>query len=239
MKKTLYHTSSFKFSLAVCTFFASCLTSATVYAQSQPEVHLTGRMGSKAVVVVNGSAPKVMSPGQEHMGIKLESMQGDTATFSYKISDNSSKNFQRQVGKAPVKFNGAGASSNNSSGDTEIVLTSDNRGHFITTGYINNKAITFMVDTGATSIAIDKRDAIRMGIKYEEGEIIGLNTANGYTQGWKVKLDSVRVQNVELRNVEAVVGSSLGAGNALLGNSFLKRFDITQTNNQMVLKRRY
>lgn len=213
------------------------LTNGIAYANHPPEVALTGTMGTKALVVVNGGAPKVMAPGQEHMGIKLERMQGDKGHFSYRSANGSEKKFEVKIGQAPVKFDGAGASSTGS-GDSEIVLTADGRGHFSTTGYVNNKAITFLVDTGATSIALDKRDAMRMGIDFSKAPVTTMQTANGLTQGWVVVLDSVRIQNVEVRNVEATV-SSLGPGFALLGNTFLKRFDITQTNNQMILKRRY
>lgn len=208
------------------------------YAQSHPVVSLTGTTNGKAMVIVDGSAPKVLSVGQEFKGVKLENVQGDTATFTYRLQDNTEKKFTLKIGLSPAQFEGMGGSNKNN-GNDEIVLTADALGHYVTTGYINDKSITFMVDTGASSIAIDVSDARRMGINYENAPVIQLSTANGVTTGWVVNLRSVRVQGVEVNNVEATVGKGIGGGFALLGNTFLKRFDITQTNKQLVLKRRY
>lgn len=208
------------------------------YAQKLPIISLTGTTNNKALIIVDGSAPQVLSVGQEYKGFKLEGVQGDTATFTYRLHDKTEKKFSLKIGQAPAQFEGM-SSSKKDSGNDEIVLSADARGHFITTGYVNDKSITFMVDTGASSIAIDAADARRMGINYENAPMITLSTANGVTTGWVVTLRSVRVQGVEVSGVQAVIGRGIGAGSALLGNTFLKRFDITQTNNQLVLKRRY
>jgi aspartyl protease family protein len=86
-------------------------------------------------------------------------------------------------------------------------------------------------------VAFGVNDAKRMGIDYQKGQLIRMGTANGVTQGWRVKLNSVRIGDVEVYDVEAVVGPDMPF--ALLGNSFLSRFSMNRTSDQMVLERRY
>lgn len=104
-------------------------------------------------------------------------------------------------------------------------------------GSINGRAVQFMVDTGATAVAIGTSDAQRMGIDYQKGLPVRMSTANGVAQGWRVVLNSVRVGDVEIFDVEAVVGPNMPF--ALLGNSFLSRFTMNRNSDTMVLERRY
>jgi aspartyl protease family protein len=94
-----------------------------------------------------------------------------------------------------------------------------------------------MVDTGATTVALGVDDAKRMGIDYQKGRPVRMGTANGVAQGWLVKLNSVKIGDVEVYEVEAIVGPNMPY--ALLGNSFLSRFSMNRTSDQMVLERRY
>ena len=81
-------------------------------------------------------------------------------------------------------------------------------------------------------------DAERMGLNYKQGQLVQVGTANGVAQGWLVKLSSVRVGDVEVLDVDAVV-SPVAMPYVLLGNSFLTRFQMTRNNDQMVLEKRY
>ena len=94
-----------------------------------------------------------------------------------------------------------------------------------------------MVDTGATTIALGASDAKRMGIDYEKGRPVRMGTANGVAQGWLVKLSTVKIADVEVYEVDAVVGPDMPY--ALLGNSFLSRFNMNKTIDQMVLEKRF
>lgn len=118
------------------------------------------------------------------------------------------------------------------------MLTADGGGHFIGQGSVNGKVMQFLVDTGATSVAIGAAEADRMGLDYRSGQPIALRTANGNAQGWRIKLPSVRVGDVELRDVDAVI-TPQAMPYVLLGNSFLTQFQMTRLNDQMVLEKRF
>jgi aspartyl protease family protein len=118
-----------------------------------------------------------------------------------------------------------------------LVLTADSRGHFVNSGTINGKVMQYMVDTGATTVAIGRPDADRMGLNYQSGQPVRMSTANGIAQGWRMKLDSVRVGDVEVFGVEAII-TSQPMPYVLLGNSFLNEFQMTRSNDQMVLEKR-
>jgi aspartyl protease family protein len=189
---------------------------------------LTGVLGSKALLVIDGAAPKSLAAGETHLGVKVISVTGDQA-----VVDIKGQRSTLRVGDAPVSV----GSSSGSGNGTKIVLPVGSGGHFMTNGTINGRTIQFMVDTGATTIAIGTADAQRLGIDYQKGQPVRMNTANGTAQGWRVKLNSVRVGDVEVFDVEAVVGPNMPF--ALLGNSFLSRFSMNRSSDTMVLERRY
>jgi aspartyl protease family protein len=191
-------------------------------------ITLQGMLGSKALLVVDGGAPKAVGAGETWKGVKVVSTSGDQAVLEL--------NGQRQtlrVGEAPMRMGPSEASKS-----SKIVLSAGSGGHFITQGAINGRAVQFMVDTGATSVAMGVADAERLGIDYRKGQLARGNTANGAVTVYQVKLSSVRVGDVEVYDVDAAVLPT-GAGHVLLGNSFLNRFQMTRFNDQLVLERRY
>lgn len=95
----------------------------------------------------------------------------------------------------------------------------------------------FVVDTGATAVAIGRPDAERMGLPYLSGQPVQMQTANGVSQGWRIQLHSVRIGDVEVFDVEAVV-TPAPMPLVLLGNSFLNRFQMQRLSDQMVLEKR-
>ena len=205
---------------------AMLLTGSLVQAQS---VALAGMLGSKALLVINGSSAKTVAAGETHDGVKVISTNGDLA-----VIEQGGKRSTLRVGEAPVHMS---ASKSGGKGD-KIVLTVGSGGHFMTAGQINGRAVQFMVDTGATSIAMGAQDAERAGINYKAGQPVTMSTANGNTQGYRVKLDSVRVGEVEVFSVDAVV-TPQAMPFMLLGNSFLGRFQMLRDNDQMTLTRKY
>jgi aspartyl protease family protein len=193
-------------------------------------VALAGMMGSRALLVVNGSAPKTVAPGETHQGVKVVSTSGDQA-----VIEQAGKRQTLRVGEAPVS---TGASSNASGRGTRIVLTESSGGHFMTPGQVNGRAVQFMVDTGATGVAMSMQDAERTGIAYKTGQPVQMSTANGTAQGFRLRLNSVRVGDVEVFDVDAVVVPQ-PMPFVLLGNSFLSRFQMKRENNLMTLDKRY
>jgi aspartyl protease family protein len=212
------------------TVFATILVaaSALLNGAGAQSVALSGVLGSKALVVIDGSPPKALGVGDVHLGVKMLSVGSDQAVVEIKGQRSTVR-----VGEAPVSV---GARRDTTSSN-KIVLPLGSGGHFMAQGSINGKPIQFMVDTGATSIAMGISDAKRIGIDYQKGQLIRMGTANGVAQGWRVKLSSVRIGDVEVFEVDAVVGPEMPF--ALLGNSFLSRFSMNRTSDQMVLERRY
>lgn len=193
-------------------------------------VALTGVSGSKALVVIDGAAPRFLSVGQTHLGVKLLSLQGEAATVEV-----NGKRQTLQVGEAPVSLGRSGPAD---SGGQRIVLTADGRGHFLPEGQINGRTVQFMVDTGATSVALSESDARRINLKFENGQRVRVNTANGQAMAHVVRLDSVRVGDVTVYGVEALV-TPQSMSYVLLGNSFLNRFQMQRQNDQLVLEKRF
>ncbi|HSV84866.1 MAG TPA: TIGR02281 family clan AA aspartic protease [Ramlibacter sp.] len=201
------------------------LVAGTAGAQS---VALQGMLGHKALLIVDGTAPRSLAPGESHLGVKVLATLGDQA-----VVEIGGRRHTLRVGDAPASVGASGGARGN-----RIVLTAGSGGHFVTPGTINGRAVQFMVDTGATGVGLSVADAERIGLNYRSGQAIRLSTANGVAQGWLVSLASVRVGDVEVHNVEAAV--SPGAmPYVLLGNSFLTRFQMKRDNDQLVLERRF
>jgi aspartyl protease family protein len=208
--------------------FASGLLLAT--AACAQSVALQGMLGKKALLIVDGSEPKTVAPGDTFKGVKVLSTSGDTA-----VVEIGGKQLQLRVGESPASV-GSGAAAPGSG--SKIVLTASQGGHFVTAGRINGQQVQFVVDTGATDVAMSEGQARRLGIKYKEGTVGYSGTANGVVPTWHVKLSSVRVGDVELHEVEAsVLPAEMPV--VLLGNSFLSRFQMKRENDTMVLERRY
>ncbi len=190
-------------------------------------VSLAGVLGSKALLVIDGSAPRGVAAGETHQGVKVVSVGRDEAVIEIKGARSTVR-----LGEAPVSV-GARAGSGR-----KIILMSDSRGHFVNQGLINGRMMQFMVDTGATTVAIGKPDADRMGLEYQTGQPVRMNTANGVAQGWRIRLNSVRIGEVEVFDVDAIV-TPQAMPYVLLGNSFLASFQMTRNNDQMVLEKRH
>ena len=206
----------------------TCLSTALAFclpAQAQ-DVALAGILGGKALLVVNGSAPRGVAPGESHMGVQAVSVGREDA-----VVDSAGGRRSLRLGEAPVRVGGSGTGQ-------RVVLKADARGHFVSSGQINGRIMQYMVDTGASTIAIGRPDAERMGLKFEEqGQSVRMNTANGVAQGWRLRLDSVRVGDVELRGVDAIV-TPQPMPYVLLGNSFLREFEMSRNGDEMMLLKR-
>ena len=137
------------------------------------------------------------------------------------------------VGASPVQVGGAARGG----GGHEIVLPASAGGHFMSEGAINGSAVRFMVDTGATLVALSQADAKRAGIAWERGQPGMSHTANGPVQVHMVTLDRVRVGGVELNQVRAVIVPQ-PMPYVLLGNSFLSRFSMRRDADVMRLELR-
>jgi aspartyl protease family protein len=192
-------------------------------------VAFAGSMGTRALLVIDGAPPRAVAVGATLAGVKLLGVSGAEA-----VIEVDGQRETLRLGAAAVNLGGTPSPG----GGSRIVLTGDASGHFQTSGQINGRAVTFLVDTGATLIAMGQTEADRLGLNYRKGQRIGLRTANGDTVGWRVPLDSVRIGDVEVFNVEAVVQPA-PMPFVLLGNSFLTRFQMKRENDTLTLQRRF
>ncbi|MBX3657395.1 MAG: TIGR02281 family clan AA aspartic protease [Ramlibacter sp.] len=186
-------------------------------------------LGRKALLIVDGGAPRSVAAGETHKGVKVVSTAGDQA-----VVEINGKRHTLRVGDSPSSVGGSGGGSRGN----RIVLTAGSGGHFLTQGAINGKAVQFMVDTGATAVSMGLTDATHIGLNYQNGQPVRVSTANGVVPAWRIKLASVRVGDVEVYEVDALVAQE-SMPFVLLGNSFLTRFQMKRDNDQLTLERRY
>lgn len=119
----------------------------------------------------------------------------------------------------------------------DVVIQRSRDGHFYAPGQVNGQHVTFMVDTGASLVSIS--DQVAQKAHLQGGVPTIFKTANGDRAGRVVDGVEVSIGPARVRNVKVGVGLGLGNDNhALLGQSFLSKFDITMNQNQMVLRPR-
>lgn len=116
----------------------------------------------------------------------------------------------------------------------DVTLARNRAGHYVADGEINGRRVTFLLDTGATWIALPLSLGRELGLK--RGASVQLQTANGPTVGYQTRLDRVRLGPLELNDVSAVMADGLDADVVLLGMSFLKRVEFTQRGDQLILR---
>lgn len=183
----------------------------------------------RSLLAIDGSALRSLAEGESYQGVRLIRLGSNEATVEV---DGTTRTLR--LGEAPVSV-GSGASA--SSGNARIVLTADSRGHFTHQIRINDQLIDAVVDTGASTIAIGKRDADRLRIDYSKAPTLNVGTANGTAKAWSVRLSHVRMGDAQVWNVEAVVVPQ-DMPFVLLGNNFLSEFSMSRHNDQMVLVKR-
>ena len=118
-------------------------------------------------------------------------------------------------------------------GETVVKLQRGRSGHYMAPGMINGRAVNFLLDTGATDVAISANLAREMGLRF--GPQVSLQTANGVVQGNLTRLDDVSLGGINLNNVRATIGPGLGS-DVLLGMSFLGKLDWQQSGDELLLK---
>ena len=194
------------------------------------ELALIGVIGTHAAVIaIDGGEPRTVKVGQTRFGVTVVAIEHERATVEFEG--------KKRILALGQHYRSASAPSSTNSGQT-VTLAADARGHFLTEGSINGQPMRFLVDTGATTIALPAADAVRLGIDYRKGKQGLSRTAGGMVPFYVVALDRVRVGDLELTNVEAAVIEQ-GLDIALLGMSFLNRVDMRQEGRTMTLIKRF
>jgi aspartyl protease family protein len=192
------------------------------------EIDVVALTAGKAVVIINKGKPITMTTGQVSSdGVRLIGATTESAVFEF-------------GGRRQTLTMGQSISIGSGPGSAQrATLIADTGGHFVTTVLVNGITLRFMVDTGASLVTLSSGDALRAGINFRAGQKAVLQTANGTASAYRVKLDSVRLGDITLTNVDgAVVEGNVMGELGQLGLSFLNRVDMRREGATMTLTRR-
>lgn len=203
------------------------LLASFMFAAQAVEITVNGLFDGGAILVIDGKHRLMRIGDRSPEGVELVAADDKGATFKYG-EDEKTLGLKRTVStqhKAPEKV--------------QTRIATGRGGHYFTPGRINGLAVDFLVDTGATTVAMNLPTAQALGLNYRAGEKININTASGVAIAYMIMLDSVRVGDVEVRNVAAAVSMGDFPSEILLGNSFLSRVDMRRENGVLVLEAQF
>jgi aspartyl protease family protein len=190
-------------------------------------IMVVGLFKDKAVVEVDGQQHFLNVGETSPEGLKLIAANSNSATFEI--------NGEKQIFPLGDRIN-----SNYIEAEKKTAVTLwPTNGMYTATGNINGYTISFLVDTGASTIAMNAATASRLGIDYLRGQQVGIRTASGSSVGYKVKLDYVQLEQIKLHNVDAVVLDGEEPSVTLLGMSFLGQLDIEHNGERLDLRQKY
>ncbi len=192
------------------------------------EVTVVGLIRGKATLVIDGRAPRTLAVGQSSPeGVKL--LEADSQTATVEIAG---KRQTITLGEHAAVVSTAAAA-----GPRQVTLYPDARGHFLTIGSVNGVPVRFLVDSGASQVVLPEREAEHAGIDYLRGQRGATMTANGPVTVYRLTLASVKVGELELKNVAAEVNAA-PMTEALLGMSFLGRVSMQRDGQHLTLAQR-
>ncbi len=205
---------------------AGLLLSSHVSAETQ--VNIVGLFSNMAVLMVNGGKPKTLSIGQSIDGVKLLAADSQSATLLIE-----GKTKKLGMGQAPSMGDNA-ASSNPS-----VTLYADAQGHFLSECKINGAPLRFLLDTGATSVALNSGDAKFAKIDYKRGEPVQVSTANGVVTAYRITIASLQIGGITLNQVQGSVLEGGSPSVVLLGMSALNRLEMKRQDIMLTLTKKY
>jgi aspartyl protease family protein len=190
------------------------------------DVNVVGLTEGKAVVSINRGKPRTMKAGEVVDGVRLIRATSESAIFEIE-------------GRREILTMGQAANVGSGSSSQSVTLHADTRGHFISPANINGGSVTVLVDTGATLISMSRSEAKKIGLNYLKGEKGYTQTASGIVPVYRVKLDTVKLGDIVLNNVDASVHEGEGPPVVLLGMSFLGRVEMRREGERLILTKRF
>jgi aspartyl protease family protein len=183
-------------------------------AQAAPQVRVVGLFPNAAVVNIDGQRKFIREGETGPQGVQLVSADSHKAVLRVDGVE-SSYELSRE-------YNAAGYSAPRPA--PELVIARGAGGHYWVSGAINGQTAQFLIDTGATTVAMNEEQARRLGIDYRvAGKPMVASTASGTVKGWRINLNSVKLGGIEVLGVEASVLEGEFPTEILLGMSFLNR----------------
>lgn len=192
------------------------------------DVEISGLFNGKAMVSINKGPPRILAVGEASPeGVKLLSANSSGAILEI---DGKKQNLNLGQSISTASVSGTRPS---------IKLEADTGGHFLAYGSINGRPMKFLVDTGATSIAFSTAQAQALGINLQQAQRGAVTTASGHVRSYNVVLNNVKIGDISLNQVEAVIIDSMPGDVALLGNSFLSRLEMKREGTVLTLTKNY
>ncbi len=205
-----------------------CTLLLTMVAGASPAVRVLALFSDKALLEIDGEREVLAVGARGAHGVRLLAADSDRAVLEI---DGSRRELPLDTRVSARK---------RAARVTEVQVWRNQQGMYTTVGSVNGLPVNFMVDTGATQVALNAIEARRLGIDYRvAGEPASVVTASGIEQVWSVTLQRVRVGELELRNVPAVVMEGAYPPIALLGMSYLGHFEISNSGRMMTLRKKY
>lgn len=213
----------------MCRFILILLAVLAGRAMAEPVVRVVGLFPNAAVVNVDGQRT-LLKVGQEGpMGLQLISADSRSAVLSI--------NGRQQRMELSRDYNQGGYSTPEKQ---RLIIARGRGGHYWINGSVNGSSMPFLLDTGASAVALNAVQARRLGIDFmASGKPMQVTTASGVERGWQVTLRSVKVGAIEVLGVEAIVLEGNFPADALLGMSFLNRIGWRQEQDALVLEAKY
>ncbi len=196
--------------------------------QAAQDVRVVGLFKDRAVVLIEGKQ-RILRVGQTSPeGVKLVAADSESALLEY------------QGEEFKGLLDGRVSTRTRPPATEEVQIWRNPQGMYATTGSINGLPVSLLVDTGATQVAMNAAQARRLGIDYRViGVPAAITTASRLEPAWAVTLDSVKVGDIELSNVEGVVLEGAQPETVLLGMSYLGRLEIRNDGRLLTLQRKY
>ncbi len=203
---------------------AGFLVFSVIGSASAQDIAVLGLLADRAIVKINGDT-HILKIGEKYDDIKLVAVNSQEARLSI--------GGKERIFGLGQDYSGIQKSST-SQGSVEISANASNQ--FITNGMINGNVVEFLVDTGANTVSMNRKDAQRLGIDYRRLGKEGLSgTANGTVKNWSILLGKVKVGAITVTSVQASVRDTEDNIPVLLGMSFLGRVNMTHEGSRLKL----
>jgi aspartyl protease family protein len=192
------------------------------------KIEIAGLLGEKAVLIIDGRQ-HVLQIDETVRGIKLVGVAAEGVTLE----------IDGRQDYYPLGSTQVGTSYSLRTKTSERVYR-DGSGMFRTVGSINGYPVNFLIDTGASIVAMNSSEAERLGIRYLlDGQPSMVSTASGKVAAYNIRLENVAVGQIKLTNIDAVVIEGTHPEDILLGMSFLRQLNVKNENEVMMLEMKY
>lgn len=213
--------------LTLLSLLAGFILLASTNSYASHKIKVMALFTDKAMVIIDGQQ-KLLKKGKPFNGVTLIRSDSDEVILElhgqkkkFKLGSEITTSFKKAD---PGK---------------ELVVWKDEHNMFRIYGSINNFSTHFLIDTGASSVAMSSNAAKRIGLKYKKGTPIHSSTASGIAKGYMINLSKVKIGHIQLYNVEAVVLDGAFPTEVLLGQSFLSRVKMVRDGDKMKLRKKF